>query len=274
MEDALSPNARVKVEEYAGPDGGARYLFAVVRAVRFRAETPEDPYDTDTINLSLFVGRRFLVTVHAEPAASVDAVVDLVHRNPDLLARGPGRLAHMVVDNAVDAYFPLLDQVDEFITGLEARVFESCDETALQEIFRVKRLVMSLRRYLAPQRDVFNALSNRPTALLTPEVQVYFRDVYDHLLRINDALDAHREMLSGTLDSYLTQVSNRLGRVTKALSVVATLSIPFVMVSGMWGMNFEHIPLSHNPHGFWLMLVLQLAMGAALVAALKWRRLL
>jgi magnesium transporter len=134
--------------------------------------------------------------------------------------------------------------------------------------------VLSLRRYLAPQREIFNVLTNRPSPLLPPESQLYFRDVYDHVLRINDSLDTFRELLSSTLDSYLTQVSNRLGSITKGLSVIATLSVPFVVISGMWGMNFERIPLHGNAHGFLLMVVIQLALGILLVALLRWKKLI
>ena len=274
IEDALSPNSRVKVEEYTDAARSVPYLLVVLRAIRLRTDTPDDPYDTDTVNLTLFTGRHLLVTVHAAPAPSVDAVVDLVHRSPDLMDRGAGRLAHMVCDNTVDAYFPVLDQIDEFVAGLEERVVAQFDEGTLQDILRAKRLVLTLRRYLVPQRDAFNVLSNRPSQILAPELQVYFRDVYDHVLRINDSLDTYRELLGGTLDAYLTQVSNRLGQVTKGLSVVATLSIPFVVISGMWGMNVEHVPLQHHAHGFAVLLGAQLALGAALVLLLRWRKLL
>jgi magnesium transporter len=134
--------------------------------------------------------------------------------------------------------------------------------------------VLSLRRHLAPERDVFSTLTNRPSALLSIETQIYYRDIYDHVLRINDALETYRELLSNTLDSYLTQVSNRLGTVTKALSVVATISLPFVVISGMWGMNFRLIPLADTNHGFWTMLVVQLAVGGLLLFFLRWRKLL
>src|SRR5205085_10544580 len=139
-------------------------------------------------------------------------------------------------------FFPIMDQIDTFVDGLEERVFANFDQNSLRDIFSVKRLVLSLRRHLAPQREVFNVLTNRPSTLLTQETQLYFRDVYDHVLRINDSLETYRDLLSSTLASYLTQVSNRLGSITKALSVVATISLPFVVVSGMWGMNFEGIP--------------------------------
>jgi magnesium transporter len=102
-------------------------------------------------------------------------------------------------------------------------------------------------------------------------IQLYYRDIYDHVLRINDSLDTYRDLLSSTLESYLSQVSNRLGQVTKGLTVVATLSVPFVVVSGMWGMNFDRIPLKEWPLGFEIMLVTQLALGGGLLWWL-WRK--
>ena len=262
IEDVLNPMSRAKLDAYD------EYLFIVLRTVSFAANT-EDPYDLDTMNLNIFLGANYVVSAHAGPSPTTESVMQMVERNPDLLARGTARVAHLLCDAAVDAYFPILDQLDEFIDGLESRVFARFDETALQDIFRVKRLVLSLRRFLAPQREIFNVLTNRPTPLLPAESQLYFRDVYDHVLRINDGLDTYRELLSGTLDSYLTQVSNRLGMITKGLSVIATLSVPFVVISGMWGMNFEHIPLHDHPGGFWLMLVIQAGLGVGLLAMLR-----
>jgi len=265
VEDALNPMSRVKVDEYPG------FLFAIIRGLRLRGET-DDPYDIETYNISFFLGTNYLVTVHGGQSPAFGIVSERVERHPDVLQRGVERVMHAIMDGSVDAYFPLLDQIDEFIDGLEARVFEHFDNTALHDIFEVKRLVLSLRRHLAPQREVFNVLTNRPTPLLAPEVQVYFRDVYDHMLRINDSLETYRELLSSTLDSYLTQVSNRLGAITKTLSVIATLSIPFVVISGMWGMNFQHIPWAASPQAFWHMLWLQLGIGAVLIIWFRWRK--
>lgn len=267
IQDSLNPDSRVKIEEYTS------FLILIVRTVAFLEDT-EDPYDIETVNFTCFLGRNFLVTVHGIHTHPVTATVAILEKRPDLAAAGPARLMHAVVDEAVNAYFPILDQLDEFMDGLEEKVFASFDQTALREIFSVKRLVLSLRRHLAPERDVFAVLTNRPSALLSTETQVYFRDIYDHVLRINDGLETYRELLSNTLDSYLTQVSNRLGTITKALSVAATISIPFVVVSGMWGMNFDNIPLAHSSHGFWAMMVVQLALGGLLLLLLRWRKLL
>lgn len=267
IEDTLNPASRVKLEEYPG------FAYIVIRAVQLATDT-DDPYDLETKDLHCFLGPNFLVTVHAGPVPTIDAVSDTLRRSPALLSRGVERTLHAVLDATIDAYFPILDQVDDFIDGLEERVFVDFDEDALRDVFNVKRLVLSLRRYLQPSREVLNVLTNRPTVLIAPEVQIYFRDIYDHVLRINDALETYRDLLSSTMDAYLTQVSNRLGATTKALSVVATMSLPFVVVSGMWGMNFSRIPMSDWPHGFWVLLLVQLGLGLLLLLVLRRRKLL
>jgi magnesium transporter len=265
IEDVLNPVSRPKVEQYDG------YLFVTLRVVRLQEET-SDPYDLETVNLYFFLGPTFLVTVHAGASPNVDRVSDTALRTPDLVSRGPARLAHHIMDAAIDAYFPILDRVDDFIDTLEERVFASFDEDSLRDIFSVKRMVLSLRRFLAPQREIFNVLSNRPSPLLPADAQLYYRDIYDHMLRINDSLETYRDLLSSTMESYLSQVSNRLNVVTKGLSVVATLSVPFVVVSGMWGMNFSKIPLADHPLGFEIMLVGQLVLGGALIWLFRSRK--
>ncbi len=267
VEDARNPISRVKVDEY--PD----FVVIVGRVVAF-CETTPDPYDLETANVTIFVTRQAVVTAHVQPTPAMHAIVARMQAHPELLDRSPARIAHLVLDTAVDAYFPILDKLDEFVDDLEERVFGQFDEQLLQEIFKVKRLVITLRRYLAPQRDVLSQLTMRPSQFIPPEEQLYFRDVYDHMLRITDALDSYRDLLSSTLDSYLTQVSNRLGTVSKGLAVVGALSVPFVVIAGVFGMNFDRIPFAHHPFGFEIMLGLQLLLGALMVLALKWKRMI
>lgn len=263
IEDVLNPASRVKIEEFAS------HLFAIIRGVRFCEETPDDPYDVETYNLYFFLGRNFLVTAHSELSPSLDTVHERIERSPDLLARGVGRLMHATMDATVDAFFPVVDQLDTFVDGLEERVFSKFDQDAMRDIFSVKRLVLSLRRHLTPQREVFNIFSNRPNPLLPPETQIYFRDIYDHVLRITDSLDAFRDLLGSTMESYLSQVNNRLGTATKTLSVVATFTLPFVVVSGMWGMNFDVIPFAHDVWGFLILVLFQAALGLSILAVLR-----
>lgn len=262
IEDTTSHDGRVKFEEFP------HYAFTVVRGVRFVDET-DDLYDIETFNLWTFLGKNYVVTVHGAHSPGVDATVERITRGGEFLERGPARLMHQILDATVDAYFPIIDQLDEFVDGLEERVFVRFEQEALRDIFSVKRLVLTLRRHLSPMREVFNTLQSRPCAQITPETQVYFRDVYDHVIRLNESLDSYRDLLASTLDSYLSQISNKMGMVTKGLTVVATLSVPFVVVSGMWGMNFGDIPLAASPNGFWIMLTVQLGLGAGLLWFLR-----
>jgi magnesium transporter len=267
IEEAINPESRVKLEEFD------QYVLLIVRTVAF-CETTDDPYDLDTANITFFLGKNYLVTVHGPDTNPVDSTRELLKRKPELATHGPAKLMHAIVDQAVDAYFPIIDKLDEFMDSLEEKIFAQFDQDVLREVFAVKRLVLSLRRHLAPERDAMSILTNRPSTLLTPDTQIYFRDIYDHVLRIYDSLENFRDLLSSTQESYLTQVSNRLGMATKALGVVATVTLPFVVVSGMWGMNFEHIPLHSHPHGFMILALFQLALGLTILAGLKWRKIL
>jgi magnesium transporter len=264
VEDTLSPKTRVKVEEYES------YLFLVIRTARFDQST-DDPYDVRTTNLYCFLGPHYLVTVHSEPVRAVEELQRRLAASPDLLGRGTEMIAHGVIDFAVDEYLPMVDQVDDLVDRLEERLFERYDELAIRDIFALKRLVVQLRRHLGPLREVLNILTNRPHACIAATSQLYFRDVYDHTIRIVESLESVRDLLATVLDTYLTQTSNRMNRVMKQLNVVATISLPLVVIGGVFGMNFDRIPLSHHPLGFFWAIGLMTLFAAALYWFLKTR---
>jgi len=264
IEDTLSPKTRVKLEEYG------TYLFLVIRTVRFDQAT-EDPYDISTVNLYCFLGPHYLVTVHSAPVRATEELRHRLEGSPDLLSRGAEMIAHGVLDYAVDEYLPMVDQVDDLVDQLEERLFEKYDENAIKEIFTVKRLVVQLRRHLGPLREVLNVLTNRPHACIAQASQLYFRDVYDHTIRIVESLESVRDLLASVLDTYLTQTSNRMNRVMKQLTVVATISLPLVVIGGAFGMNFDRIPLSHHPLGFFWAIGLMALFAAGLYWFLKTR---
>jgi magnesium transporter len=265
VEDTLSPKTRVKLEEYGS------YLFLVIRTARLDQSTA-DPYDLRTANLYCFLGPRSLVTVHSEPVRAVEEMQHRLATSPDLLGRGTEMIAHGVIDYAVDEYLPMVDQVDDLVDRLEERLFERYDERAIQEIFALKRLVVQLRRHLGPLREVLNVLTNRPHACIPAASQLYFRDVYDHTIRIVESLESVRDLLSSVLDTYLTQASNRMNRVMKQLTVVTTVALPLVVIGGIFGMNFDRIPMSHQPYGFFWAMGLMAALAGVLYWFLRTRR--
>ena len=162
VEDTLSPRTRVKLEEYD------RYVFVVMAGIRLESTTP-DPYDLETFNLYYFLGKNFLVTVHAVTALGCEAVRERLQRSADLLARGAEATMHAIIDQAVDAYFPLVEQINAHVDRLEERLFEEFDEGLIHEIFKAKRAAFALRRHIGPLREVLNILTNRPSSYIRPE---------------------------------------------------------------------------------------------------------
>ena len=265
IEDTLSPGTRVKLEEYP------RYVFVVMAGIRFDEGTP-DPFDLETVNLYFFLGKNFLVTVHAVAQKSCAAVRERLMRNPELLARGAEMTMHNIIDQAVDAYFPLVEQLNLLVDGLEERLFEHFDENLIHEIFKAKRAAFAFRRHVGPLREVLNILTNRPCTFIRAETQLYYRDVYDHTIRIMESVDQTRDLLAGVLETYLSQTSNRMNRVMKQLSIVATIALPLIVVGGIYGMNFSRMPFTHSPFGFYGALFSMVIVSGAMLWLLKKNR--
>ena len=265
IEDTLSPGSRVKFEEYD------RYVFVVIAVIRLDEGTPE-PFDLATSNLYFFLGKNYLVTVHALPSDACGVVRERLMRNPELLSRGAEMTMHNIIDQSVDAYFPLVEQLNGLVDGLEERLFEQFDEKLIHEIFKAKRAAYSLRRHVGPLREVLNIMTNRPCGYIRPETQLYYRDVYDHTIRITESVDTTRDLLAGVLETYLSQTSNRMNKVMKQLSIVATIALPLIVVGGIYGMNFQHLPLTDHPWGFWIAIASMVGVSAIVVGWLHRNR--
>jgi magnesium transporter len=268
VEDTLSPECRVKIEEYE------HELFIVVRDACFAKETPE-PYDFASTNLYLFLGSKDLVTVHAGHSRPVETLRERLAASPELLERGIDYLAYSLIDTLIDLYFPLLDEIDHFVDDIESDVFEhGGSQRAVARVFELKRTLLALRRHHAPMREVTAALANRPTVYITPATQIYFRDVYDHVVRQIESVETYRDLLSGVMDMYFSVVSNKMNEVIKALSVIATIVLPPTLIAGIYGMNFSKSPFPgwDNPDGFWISIVLMVVVTGGLLAVLKLKR--
>ena len=264
IEDTRSSQGRVKFEEYG------HFVFVVLRETELEGETP-DPYDLRFRNLNVFIGKSFVVSVHAGPSAAVRTVVDRLQAGADPLGPGGDHLAYHLLDTVVDGYFPLLDEIDGFVDELEARVLDG-DRVVLDRVFRMRRMLAQLRRHLAPAREVMGALANRPSPYVRSDTQVYFRDVYDHVVRLLESVETYRDLLSGAMETHLSVVSNRMNEVIKAISVIGTVVLPPTLIASIYGMNFKNIPMAEHPLGFWFSLLLMTVVSVGFVVYLKWKR--
>jgi len=186
--------------------------------------------------IDLVLGRRFVLTAH-EAAWDPRDAHQLRGGVGPVLAIGPDYLAWALIDSLVDSYFPIFDGIDEDIDALEDEVIAKSDKQSLTRLFELKRTLVEIRHVVSPMREVFNQLTNRELPLIQPETTLYFRDVYDHLIRLNDELDSYRELASGILDVYLSTINNNLSLIMKRLTGVTVILAGIGAVGGLFGMS-------------------------------------
>lgn len=254
IEDCLHLDQRPKLEEYLG------HQFLVLQGFTCASESLAD---VTMHELHFFLGPDWLVTVHERAHVAIDQVARRLEQDPaGTFGRGVDFVAYLLADALVDWNFPLLDRVNDSIDDLEDRIFEAAPSPRLmQEALELKRTLVLVRRVLSPQRDVVGLLARRGVPHVQERTAVYFRDVYDHLVRIYEQLEAARDLVGNVVDGYLSVVANRTADVSKQLTIFATLFLPLSFVVGFFGQNFEALS---KPVFFWLMLAAMVALPATM----------
>lgn len=237
IEDCAHFDQRPKLEEYGD------YLFLVTHGFRL---TESDTEPLETLELHTFLGERFLVTVHVEPIPPLDAVWNRLKGEAPLIRRGPDFVSYLVADAVVDSFFPLLDDIATQVEEIEDQVLGHSRQVELSDIFRLKRLLTQLRKVLSPQRDVFALLAKRGEGWIDHRTAVYFRDVYDHVLRIHEWVEGTRDLLGNALDAFLWSASQRTNEIMKRLTLLSAIFMPLTFITGFWGQNFTGLPFDSH----------------------------
>jgi magnesium transporter len=230
LEDSAEFGQRPKLDDYGD------YVFLV-----FYGAWRHQPQDMHPVReVHLFVSGKYIVTIHRDPLPPLDQQREqldgrCLHSEQFLLYR--------VLDALVDSFFPLLADMDDEIDELEDAVLESPTDYQLQRLFTLKRELVAMRKVITPQRDLFASSVDRIAELpgFALDERDYFRDIYDHLIRISDLIDSYRDLLSGATDLYLSTVSNRQNDVMKQLTVIATIFLPLGFITGFFGQNFSYL---------------------------------
>jgi len=260
IEDTLADVHHPKVDEYED------HLFVIVHGVRFDA--PSDRLITRKLSIAL--GRNFLVTHHHGPLVSIDSAREQCGRNVNAaLPRGVDFMLHLILDKLFEQYSPALEAIQDKIQLVEVEVFEQPTPDTLGRIFSLKREVMDVRRICGPQREIAHRLSRGEFALIGRKASVYFRDIYDDLYRLVDVSFFYQDMVQATLDAYLTAVSNRLNETMKRLTVIGAILMPLTLITGIYGLNFEHMPELSLRYGYFAVLALMVGLSVALLWLFK-----
>jgi magnesium transporter len=256
VEDALSEAHDPKIEEYPG------YLYLILHGI----DRGKGPTGFITHDVDFFLGPNYLVTLRHAGSRSIEEQQHMCLKHSDVLSEGAGSLLHRVIDKMVDHYRPEVDALQDRLEALERVVFEEPIANPLRDILALKRDVSSLRRVTLPQRDALGRLSRREFPEISDQLTYRFRDVFDHLVRLTDDAISFQDRVTGLLDAFLSSQSNRLNRVMKVLTVIATIFMPLTVLTSMWGMN---VPLPDFPGGdaaqFWWVLGIMIAASGGML---------
>jgi magnesium transporter len=260
LEDIVKQNQRPKIESFEG------YVYLAIHPLIRKNDLEIEPAEVD-----LLLGRNWFVMVRYEPIPALIENSKLNQRLDMALSRGADFLLYTTVDMIVDSYFPLLDQLDEEIDLLEDKLLEQADIEDMNRLLTLKRSLVHIRRAVGPQREVFNQLTRHDFPFIRPEHTVYFRDVYDHLIRITEELDSLRDILSGALEVHLSSISNQLNVTMKRLTAWGTIFIIVTAIAGIYGMNFEYMPELKWRYGYPAVIVLMTLISIGLYFYFKKR---
>ncbi len=263
VEDCRETRNYPKVEEFPG------YLYFIVHGVK--ADTSLDHFNT--IELDAFLGPNYVITYHHDMFRSINNVKKLLSTSPVACQRGPAFLLHQILDQIVDFYSPVLDDFDERIAKLEDDIFtlNRPNKAILEEIMDLKRGVLRLRRISSRQMEVILRTSRGEFALIPAPLLPFYRDVYDHIMRVTDLAESYRDLISGSLDAYMSVVSNRMNEIMKVLTIFSAIMLPLTFIAGVYGMNFEHMPELGTEYGYFVVWGIMIVVALGMLVFF-WRR--
>ncbi|MFA7000592.1 MAG: magnesium/cobalt transporter CorA [Candidatus Omnitrophota bacterium] len=266
VEDCLTDHSQPKLDDYE------EYLFLVMH-VRIKQDEVKKTEELITIELNIFFGRNYVVTFHTADLKSIQTMQENIRRKPErYMGQGCDVLVHGVLDQLVDNYQPVLDLYDDKIDRLEDEIFNNPPSNYLSTLMQVKQDIFNLKRIVSPQRDTVGQLVRNPTNFIRTKHLMYFRDVSDHLIRIYTVAEGLHENLSNILQVYFSYSSVKLNEVVKHLTVLATLTMPPLIIASIYGMNFKHMPELSWQHGYTFALMLSLVTSSIMLLWMKMKK--
>jgi magnesium transporter len=260
LEDCRHQHQRPKVDQYQ------RHLLLVA----YGTEAAIQGKPTRLHELDLVAGENFMVTFHQVPPIDAETIAKRIQAHPELAHHGAGFLLYVVLDELVDSFVPTMDSVGERVEDLGEAVFAG--RQVENDVFALRRDLVTIRRVVEPMADAMTVLLRRELGLFEEETRHYLQDIYDHLLRISQSVEAYQDLAAGALEANLTMASNKVNEVARTLTAYAAIFAALTLVSGVYGMNFEHMPELHWRFGYPYALALMLALAAGLWGFFKRKR--
>jgi magnesium transporter len=217
-------------------DDWGEYLYIVFNYMDVKKNG--EGWESHVDELDIFLGRNYIVTHHDEPITAIEDTWISCDRDPRALQEGADHLLYKIADYLIAEYMPLVEKIDDAIDKIEDQVFDRPSPRTLEQLFTLKRVLLAMRRIVLPQREVMNKLARDDFQVVDPKDRIFFRDLYDHLVRLHDLNESLRDLVGGVLDTYLSVVNNRMNEIMKTLTGITVLFMPLTFLTGFFGMNF------------------------------------
>ena len=232
IDDALQETHVPKLDDWGD------YLYIALNYMNVSQQHPNHTWDTEVDELDIFLGKNYIVTHHDHPINAIENTWASCDRDQRTIQNGADHILYKITDNLVAGYMPTVEKIDDAIDQIEDQVFERPSPRTLERLFALKRVLLAMRRIVLPQREVLNKLARDDYKVIDPKDRVFFRDIYDHLVRLHDLNESLRDLVGGALDTYLSVINNRMNEVMKTLTIITTLFMPLTFLTGFFGMNF------------------------------------
>jgi len=230
IDDALQETHSPKLDDWG------EYLYIVLNYMDM--EEKKETWKTEVDELDIFLGKNYIVTHHDHPITAVDETWAVCDRDERNLQSGADHLLYRIADNLIAGYMPAVEKIDDAIDQIEDQVFDRPSPQTLEKLFALKRILLAMRRIILPQREVLNKLARDDYKVIDPKDRIFFRDIYDHLVRLHDLNESLRDLVGGALDTYLSVINNRMNEIMKTLTIITVLFMPLTFLTGYFGMNF------------------------------------
>ena len=261
LEDILNTEQRPKMEDLDS------YLYLNLKMLMLAG--PEKA--TRTEHVSMIIGPRHLISFQETVGDVFDPVRDRIRRDGRIRKNGPDYLAYALIDDIVDNYFVVIEQLQERVEDLEEELVVRPLQQSLRKINGLKKEMIFLRKAVWPLRELITGLERTDSPLIQESTHIYLRDVYDHTIQVIDTLETLRDMVSGMLDIYLSGLSYKMNEIMKVLTLIATIFIPLTFVAGVYGMNFQHMPELAWEYGYYTIWIVMIAIVAVMLAYFRKR---
>ncbi len=260
LEDILSPNQRPKLEDFGN------YIFLVLKKLSWNQEQEDFEYE----QISLILGENYVISFQERDTNLFNPIYERIQvPKGKVRVMGADYLYYVLIDIIIDDYFVVIEKVGEDIENIEDILIKNPEPETLQLIYRLKRSSIELRKSIWPIREVISKLQREQSNLIGDELQIYLRDIYDHIFRISDLLENYRDIIFGMLDMYLSSVSNKMNDIMKVLTIISTIFIPLSFLAGFYGMNFLYMPELKDPSAYPILIMIMVSVALVMLYFFK-----